>query len=349
MGIIFDLVNARARIEELDVEMAKPGFWDNPEQAAKVNQQRTNLVDYVETWSDLYERIEELLFMCDLAMEEGEDALEEELRLDYLRLLKAFEKAELDSLLDGEFDSNNAILSIHPGAGGTESQDWGQMLFRMYVRWAEGQGYDVEVLDMLPGDEAGIKSVVFLIKGRNSYGYLRSEKGIHRLVRISPFDSSSRRHTSFVSVDLVPEIEDDVEIEINPDDLRIETFRAGGAGGQHVNKTDSAVRIIHEPSGIVVQCQNERSQHKNKATAMKILKARLYEVRREEQEEKKSEIRGEKREIAWGNQIRSYVFHPYNMVKDHRTDVEVGNVQAVMDGWLEPFIQAYLRSKLKKS
>lgn len=342
------MVSAKIRIDELDVEMGKPGLWDNPEQAAKINQERTSLVDYVDKWSELYQRIEDILFMCDLALEEGEETLEDELRTDYLRLLKAFEKAELDSLLDGKFDSNNAILSIHPGAGGTESQDWGQMLFRMYMRWAEDEGYDVEILDMLPGDEAGIKSVVLLIKGRNSYGYLRSEKGIHRLVRISPFDSSSRRHTSFVSVDVVPEIEDDIDVEINPDDLRIETFRAGGAGGQHVNKTDSAVRIIHEPSGIVVQCQNERSQHKNKATAMKILKARLYEVRREEQEEKKAEIRGEKREIAWGNQIRSYVFHPYNMVKDHRTGVEVGNVGAVMDGWLEPFIQAYLRSKLRE-
>lgn len=342
------MAGAKSRIEQLDEEMGRPGLWDNPEQAAKLNQERTGLVDYVEKWEDLYQRIEDLMLMCDLALEEEEVTLTDELRTDYISLLKDFEKVELDSLLNDEFDSNNAILSIHPGAGGTESQDWGQMLFRMYTRWAEDQGYDVEILDMLPGEEAGIKSAVLLIKGRNAYGYLKSEKGVHRLVRISPFDASSRRHTSFVSVDVVPELEDDIEVEINPDDLRIETFRAGGAGGQHVNKTDSAVRIIHVPTGIVVQCQNERSQHKNKATAMKILKARLYELRREEQEEKKAELRGEKREIAWGNQIRSYVFHPYNMVKDHRTDVEIGNVDAVMDGWLEPFIQAYLRSHLKK-
>jgi peptide chain release factor 2 len=235
-------------------------------------------------------------------------------------------------------------MSLHAGAGGTEAQDWVQMLLRMYTRWAERKGYIVQTLDFLPGEEAGIKSVTLLIKGENAYGYLKSEKGVHRLVRISPFDASGRRHTSFASVDVIPEIDDDIEIQINPEDIKIDTYRSGGAGGQHVNKTDSAVRITHIPTGIVVQCQNERSQHSNRLTAMKILKARLFEIYMEEQKEKLDELRGEQREIAWGSQIRSYVFHPYNMVKDHRTNVEVGNINAVMDGEIDIFINAYLRS-----
>jgi peptide chain release factor 2 len=347
--IVFDLSGADAKLKELEQQMSEPEFWQDPEKAGKLNQERTNLVSYIERWRNLYSRLEDLKIMCELALEDDDESLEEELVKDCKALTSDYDKAELGALLSGEFCSSNAILSIHPGAGGTESQDWAQMLMRMYVRWAENNGYSVETLDFLPGDEAGIKSVTFLVKGRDAYGYLKSEKGIHRLVRISPFDASSRRHTSFVSVEVDPEIDDDIEVEIDPNDLRIETYRAGGAGGQHVNKTDSAVRIVHEPTGIVVQCQNERSQHKNKATAMKILKARLYKLRQDEQEEKKAEARGEKRDIAWGNQIRSYVFHPYNMVKDHRTNIEVGNVDAVMDGWLDPFVQTYLREQFRKN
>jgi len=250
--------------------------------------------------------------------------------------------------LNGSYDKNNAIVEIHPGAGGTESQDWASMLLRMYTRWAEDKGYVVETLDYQPGEEAGIKSVTLLIKGHNAYGYLKAEKGVHRLVRISPFDAAGRRHTSFVSVDVIPEMDDDVEIEIRPEDLRIDTYRSSGAGGQHVNKTESAVRITHLPTGIVVTCQSERSQIQNRERAMKILKARLLELKRQEQEKQLAELRGEQKEIAWGNQIRSYVFHPYSLVKDHRTGVEVGNVQAVMDGEIDVFIDAYLRQQVQK-
>ena len=253
---------------------------------------------------------------------------------------------ELEQLLSGPYDANSAILSIHPGAGGTESQDWASMLLRMYTRWAEANGYTVQTLDFLPGDEAGIKSVTLLISGENAYGYLKSEQGVHRLVRISPFDASGRRHTSFASVSVLPEVEADDQIQISPDELKIDTYRAGGAGGQHVNKTESAVRITHLPTGIVVQCQNERSQHSNREAAMKILQARLFELRQQEQQEKIDSLRQDQGEIAWGNQIRSYVFCPYTMVKDHRTGFEVGNVEAVMDGELGPFIEAYLRSQV---
>ncbi len=285
----------------------------------------------------------------DLGIEEGDESIEGEANLTMRRLRKELDSMELSLLLNGEYDKNNCILSIHPGAGGTESQDWAEMLLRMYMRWAERRGYSVETLDLLPGDEAGLKSATILIKGRNSFGYLRSEKGVHRLVRISPFDANARRHTSFASVDVMPEVDDDVDIEIDPSDLKIDTYRSGGAGGQHVNKTESAIRITHIPTGIVVQCQNERSQHSNRLMAMKILKARLFERMQEEKVKKLSEIRGEQREIAWGNQIRSYVFHPYNMVKDHRTGVETGNITAVMDGDIDMFIEGYLREKLKSS
>ncbi len=250
---------------------------------------------------------------------------------------------KLETLLSGKYDKNNAIISLHPGAGGTEAQDWAMMLFRMYQRWAERRGFEVETLDYLPGDEAGIKSVTILIKGDNAYGYSKSEKGVHRLVRISPFDASGRRHTSFASCDVMPEIDDDIEINISPDDLKIDTFRSGGAGGQHVNKTDSAIRITHLPTGVVVSCQSERSQHQNKDTAMKMLKAKLVEMAEREHKEKIEDLKGDMKDIAWGSQIRSYVFHPYNMVKDHRTNYEVGNIGAVMDGDLDGFINAYLK------
>ena len=263
-------------------------------------------------------------------------------------LKKELSAFELALLLSDPYDKNNAILELHPGAGGTESQDFAQLLLRMYTRWAERSGYKVETLDFLPGEEAGVKSVTLLIKGHNAYGYLKAEKGVHRLVRISPFDSSGRRHTSFVSADVMPEITDDVEIEIKSDDLKIDTYRSSGAGGQHVNTTDSAVRITHLPTGIIVTCQSERSQIKNRERAMKILRARLYQHMMEERQKEMAALKGEQTEIGWGNQIRSYVFHPYSMVKDHRTQIEVGNVQAVMDGEIDEFIEAYLRQQVRE-
>jgi peptide chain release factor 2 len=284
--------------------------------------------------------------MLELAIEEGDSSLIQELYDSAHGLKKELESFELELLLNDQYDKNNAILELHPGAGGTESQDWASMLHRMYTRWADSRGFKVETLDYLPGEEAGLKSVTLLIKGHNAYGYLKAEKGVHRLVRISPFDSSGRRHTSFVSCNVLPEIEDSSGIEIRSEDLKIDTYRSSGAGGQHVNTTDSAVRITHLPTGIVVTCQTERSQIKNRERAMTMLTAKLFQRQREEQEQKLASIQGEQKDIAWGSQIRSYVFHPYSMVKDHRTNVEVGNVQAVVDGELDIFIDAYLRSRL---
>jgi peptide chain release factor 2 len=283
------------------------------------------------------------MVLAELAAEEEDESVLEEIESGISSLTREVEKLELQLLLSGEYDKNGAILSIHPGAGGTESQDWAEMLLRMYTRYAEQAGYRVELLDLLPGDEAGIKSATLEVTGDYAYGYLGAERGVHRLVRISPFDANARRHTSFASVDVMPAINDEGEIEIDPSDLRIDTYRSGGAGGQHVNKTESAVRITHVPTGIVVQCQNERSQQSNRLTAMKILRAKLAARKQEEQREKLGELRGDVQEIAWGSQIRSYVFHPYNMVKDHRTGVETGNIAAVMDGDLTQFIEAYLR------
>lgn len=283
------------------------------------------------------------MVLAELAAEEEDESVLDEIESGIKSLTSEIEKLELQLLLSGEYSRNGAIVSIHSGAGGTESQDWAEMLLRMYTRYAEQAGYRVDVLDLLPGDEAGIKSATLEVSGDYAYGYLGAERGVHRLVRISPFDANSRRHTSFASVDVMPSIDDDSEIEISPSDLRIDTYRSGGAGGQHVNKTDSAVRITHLPTGIVVQCQNERSQHSNRLTAMKILRAKLAERQQELQREKLGELRGDVQEIAWGSQIRSYVFHPYNMVKDHRTGVETGNIAAVMDGDLTQFIEAYLR------
>jgi peptide chain release factor 2 len=322
--------------------MAAPGFWDNLDDAQKIARERNHAEEKVLRIERLFEECEEFQILLEVALEEDDESIGPEIESQMNSFRKKLDKMELSLLLGEKYDGRNAILSIHPGAGGTESQDWAEILLRMYTRWAEEQGYEVEIVDMLPGEEAGVKSATLTISGPYAYGYLKGEKGVHRLVRISPFDSSSRRHTSFTSVDVMPEIDDDIEVDIDPDDLRIETYRSGGAGGQHVNKTDSAVRIVHIPTGIVVQCQNERSQHKNKATAMKLLRAKLFDRNREEQEKKMAALKGEVKEIAWGNQIRSYVFHPYNMVKDHRTGVEIGNIQAVVDGWLEPFIEAYL-------
>ena len=326
--------------------MAEAGFWDNPEEAQKVNQKIASLNRLLERWQKIQTLCDDAEVLIQLGLEEGDESLEEEAKGLLAQLSEMVSSLELEQLLSGPYDANSAILSIHPGAGGTESQDWASMLLRMYTRWAEANGYTVQTLEFLPGDEAGIKSVTLLISGENAYGYLKSEQGVHRLVRISPFDASGRRHTSFASVSVLPEVEADDQIQISPDELKIDTYRAGGAGGQHVNKTESAVRITHLPTGIVVQCQNERSQHSNREAAMKILQARLFELRQQEQQEKIDSLRQDQGEIAWGNQIRSYVFCPYTMVKDHRTGFEVGNVEAVMDGELGPFIEAYLRSQV---
>ena len=322
--------------------MSQPNFWDNNEQAQLIIQESNAAKDTYEKIQGLKQSLEDLTMSIELyEYTEDLDMYNEAMQLVPL-IEHDLKDYELSLLLSGEHDANNAILDIHPGAGGTESQDWGSMLFRMYQRWAEKSGYQVEILDYQSGDEAGIKSVTMAINGHNAYGYLKSEKGVHRLVRISPFDSNSRRHTSFVSVEVTPEIDDTVEVEINNDDLRVDTFRASGAGGQHINKTSSAIRITHIPTGIVTQSQSQRSQIQNRETAMKLLKAKLYQKQLEEQEAQLQEIKGEQKDIAWGSQIRSYVFHPYSMIKDHRTNYEVGNTQSVMDGDIDPFIDAYL-------
>ena len=323
-----------------------PNFWDDQQVAQQVINEANVLKDVVDDYTALNESFENLEVTHELLKEEDDEALQKELEKEIKTLSESVNQFELQLLLSEPYDKNNAILELHPGAGGTESQDWGSLLLRMYTRWAEKKGFKVETLDYLAGDEAGIKSVTLLIKGHNAYGYLKAEKGVHRLVRISPFDASGRRHTSFVSCDVMPEFNDEIEIEIRDTDLKIDTYRSTGAGGQHVNTTDSAVRITHLPTGIVVTCQCERSQIKNREQAMKMLKAKLYQKRIEEQQAELDEIRGEQKEIGWGSQIRSYVFHPYSLVKDHRTNVEIGNTQAVMDGELDPFIDAYLRSKL---
>ncbi|GIO33310.1 peptide chain release factor 2 [Paenibacillus albilobatus] len=334
-------------IANYEEKMSAPDFWDDNEKAQGIIAEMNAVKSSVDQYEKLKQEYDDASMMVELAEEEGDESLIGEITEAVTNLKKKLEDFELNLLLNQPYDKMNAILELHPGAGGTESQDWGQMLLRMYTRWAEKRGYKVEVLDYLPGDEAGIKSVTLLIKGFNAYGYLKAEKGVHRLVRISPFDSSGRRHTSFVSCDVVPEITDDVEIEIRTEDLKIDTYRASGAGGQHINTTDSAVRITHIPTGIVVTCQNERSQIKNRERAMTMLRSKLYERKIEEQQKELDEIRGEQSDIAWGSQIRSYVFHPYSMVKDHRTSVETGNVGAVMDGDLDPFIDGYLRSQIK--
>lgn len=330
----------------LEDDMLHPDFWNDQQAAQTVISESNALKDQVHEFHKLVEAFENLELTYELVKEEDDAELRAELEEELSELVDRLSQFELNLLLSGPYDKNNAILELHPGAGGTESQDWGSMLLRMYTRYAEKKGFKVETLDYLPGDEAGIKSVTLAIKGHNAYGYLKAEKGVHRLVRISPFDSSGRRHTSFVSCDVMPEFNDEIEIEVRTEDLKIDTYRASGAGGQHINTTDSAVRITHIPTGVVVSCQTERSQIKNRETAMKMLKAKLYQRKIEEQEEKLAEIRGEQKEIGWGSQIRSYVFHPYSMVKDHRTNTEVGNTQSVMDGDLDIFVNAYLRSKI---
>ncbi|MPM47767.1 Peptide chain release factor 2 [bioreactor metagenome] len=327
--------------------MGEPSFWDNPEEAQKVAQVVTQLKDEVGIFRSLERRSEDLEVMLELAMEEEDADIVGEIEQSLTSVRADIEHLELGMLLSGEYDANNAILTLHAGAGGTEAQDWTSMLLRMFGRFAERSGYSVDVLDYQPGDEAGVKSVTLGINGHNAYGYMKSEKGVHRLVRISPFDSNARRHTSFAAVDVMPEIDDTVEININPADLKVDTYRASGAGGQHINKTDSAVRMTHLPTGIIVQCQNQRSQIQNRERCMQLLRAKLFEYEKLKQAELKSDIAGEYQAIEWGSQIRSYVFHPYNMVKDHRTGAETGNVQSVMDGNLELFVEAYLRSLQK--
>ncbi|NDL67641.1 peptide chain release factor 2 [Anaerotalea alkaliphila] len=343
MSESLDLAGASVKVEELEMEAAGEAFWQDQDRTQVVLKELKRLKDKIEEFRRLEQEYEDIQVMIDMGIEEGDEGVIQEVEGMTAKFLEDFEQIRVETLLSGEYDPNSAILTLHAGAGGTESCDWVSMLFRMYTRWAETKGYKVEVLDYLDGEEAGIKSVTIQVNGANAYGYLKSEKGVHRLVRISPFDSSGRRHTSFASCDVIPEIEEDIDLEIADDDIRIDTYRSSGAGGQHVNKTDSAIRITHLPTGIVVQCQNERSQHKNKDKAMHMLQIKLLELKRLEQLEKMAGIRGEIKEIGWGSQIRSYVMHPYSMVKDHRTEEESGNVQAVMDGKLDPFMNAYLK------
>ena len=323
--------------------MAASDFWDDQEKAREVIDESNRLKRWVGPWTELEQKSAELMELGELLESDEDVELEAELLSEIHDLGRKIEALEVKTMLQGSDDHRGALLTVHPGAGGLESQDWAEMLTRMYTRWAERHGYQVNVLDLQPGDEAGIKSATLEVRGEDAYGYLKAEKGIHRLVRISPFDAQSRRHTSFASVFVYPEVDDEIEVDIDESELRIDTFRASGAGGQHVNKTDSAIRITHEPTGIVVACQQERSQHKNKSTAMKMLKAALYERALEEREKEKAVLESTKTDIGWGNQIRSYVFQPYTMVNDHRTEVKVGDVNKVMDGDLDPFIEAYLK------
>ncbi|AIF53626.1 peptide chain release factor 2 [Pelosinus sp. UFO1] len=324
--------------------MGGPGFWDDTNTAQKVAQELNVLKDSVAQFEQLSTEYEDLGLLWQMGMEEKDESVYPEVVAAIDKMTQDIERLEVALMLSGEHDGSNAILTLHAGAGGTEAQDWAQMLLRMYVRYAEKNGYKVETMDFLAGDEAGVKSATILVSGPNAYGYLKSEKGVHRLVRISPFDASGRRHTSFAAVDVMPEIDDNVEIDINMADVRVDTYRASGAGGQHINKTDSAVRMTHIPTGSIVQCQTQRSQIKNREQCMKMLRAKLYELERQKQENIKNELGGDYQAIEWGSQIRSYVFHPYNMVKDHRTSAEVGNVHAVMDGELNIFIEAFLKS-----
>lgn len=325
------------------MEMQAPGFWDDPEKSNQKMKEAKGLKAVVDTMNGLQSQYEDILTLIEMGYEDNDPSIIPDIEEELQSFKKTFEDIRIRTLLSGEYDRNNAILKLNAGAGGTESCDWCGMLYRMYTRWAERKGYDIDVIDYLDGEEAGIKSVTFQINGENAYGYLKSEKGVHRLVRISPFNAQGKRQTSFVSLDVMPDIEEDLDVEIRDEDIRIDTYRSSGAGGQHINKTSSAIRITHFPTGIVVSCQNERSQHMNKDKAMQMLKAKLYMLRQEENAEKLSDIRGDVKEIGWGNQIRSYVLQPYTMVKDHRTNEESGNVDAVLDGAIDPFVNAYLR------
>ena len=342
--IHFDITNLENELSTLEKQTTENDFWEDAKNSSKVLKRITEIKNKIEQYKKVDNELKVLIELNELLKQENDEDLEQELESGISPIEKEIEKLEIATLLSGKYDINNAIVTLHPGAGGTEAQDWVEMLYRMYTRWANNNGYKVEELDYLAGDEAGIKSVTFLVSGNYAYGYLKGEQGVHRLVRISPFDAGGRRHTSFASVEVLPEITEDIEIDINPDDLRIDTYRASGAGGQHINKTSSAVRITHIPTNIVVACQTERSQIQNRETAMKMLKSKLLHIKEQEHKDTIDELKGIQMDIAWGSQIRSYVFCPYTLVKDHRTNYEVGNVQAVMDGDLNGFIDSYLRS-----
>ena len=338
----FDVDGKQKRVAELNRLTALPDFWNEAEKAQTVLKEQSSLKNVLDSWEKHRSDLEEARFFLDVAKDEKNEEALGEAASKVAAVAKEMAQTELTQLLGGPDDRRNAIVTLHPGAGGTEAQDWAEILLRMYLRWCDRRGYRKEILDYQPGEEAGAKRVTFNVTGDYAYGYLKAEAGIHRLVRISPFDANSRRHTSFASVFVYPEVDDDIKVEINEADLRVDTYRSSGAGGQHVNKTDSAVRLTHLPTGIVVACQNERSQHKNRAMAMKILKSRLYELEIEKQKEKMESFHKTKKDIAWGSQIRSYVLHPYRLVKDHRTNVEIGNADGVLDGDIDPFIEAYL-------
>ena len=343
---IFEIEEKMNQIKELEQLTLKPNFWDNREKAQDIMQEIDSRKAVVEGWQKLDKKLAYLEDMRELTEQEEDNQFLEELHAETEKLKRCLDSVEFESMLSDPDDRLNAILTIHPGAGGTESQDWALMLMRMYMRWIERKGFQAEILDLQSGEEAGIKSVTLDVNGKYAFGYLKAETGVHRLVRISPFDANSRRHTSFASIFVYPEVDKQIEIDVNPNDLRVDTYRASGAGGQHVNKTSSAVRITHLPTGIVVQCQSERSQHMNRENAMKILLSRLYQKKKEEEQQKLQELENSKKEIAWGSQIRSYVFHPYNLVKDHRTRVETSNINDVMDGNLDQFIHSYLMSNI---
>ena len=346
--IHFDVENKEKELKELESKTTENDFWNDTDNSSKVLKQINSLKSKVEGFKKLNNELNNLLEMNELLQVEEDEELAKELLKSTYTLEKDIEKLEITTLLSGKYDNNNAILTIHPGAGGTEAQDWAEMLYRMYTRWANANGYEVKELDYLEGDEAGLKSVTFSVNGDYAYGYLKGEMGVHRLVRISPFDAGGRRHTSFASVEVLPDITDDIELDINPDDIKMDVYRASGAGGQHINKTSSAVRLTHIPTGIIVACQTERSQFQNRDTAMKMLKSKLLNLKEKEQKDTIDELKGIQMDIAWGSQIRSYVFCPYTLVKDHRTNYEVGNVQAVMDGDLNGFIDSYLKFNLEK-
>ena len=343
---LFDIPRLENELAELEKETSNPDFWNNSENTQKVLAKIKKIKNKYTKYKELEKEINNLIELAEMVKLEYDEELAIDVTKNYKKQEKNLEKLELETLFSDKYDSNNAIVTIHPGAGGTESQDWAEMLYRMYTRWATKNEYEVKELDYLEGEEAGLKSVTFEIIGENAYGYMKSEKGVHRLVRISPFDAGGRRHTSFASVEVLPEITDDIEININPDDLRVDTYRASGAGGQHINKTSSAVRITHIPTNTVVACQSERSQIQNRETAMRMLKSKLLDLKEQEQKEKIEDLKGEQKDIAWGSQIRSYVFCPYTMVKDHRTNYEVGNVAGVMDGDLDGFMESYLKMKI---
>ncbi len=343
LGRALNLEQARAEVRELEEKAAQPGFWDDVEHSQAILQKTGQLKDKIETFESLQQKTQDTLDLIELANEEEDESVLDEVKKVADEVTAKTESMRLSTLLTGEYDARNAILTFHAGAGGTEAQDWAEMLYRMYARWGERHGFSLKVLDYLDGEEAGLKSASILLEGLNAYGYLKSEIGVHRLVRVSPFDASGRRHTSFASVEVMPEIDDSIEVEIRPEDIKMEVFRSSGAGGQHINKTSSAVRLIHIPTGVVVSCQNERSQFQNRDMAMRMLKSKLIEIKEREHLDKIDDIKGVQKEIAWGSQIRSYVFMPYTMVKDHRTNFETGNINAVMDGDLDGFINAYLK------